>query len=70
MNLYLILVYLFLKSPKTFAGSTIISLILSVKFSIQESKKEIKYSFSNAKEMSGFILANGYDDDKVYYRYS
>lgn len=55
----------FFKEPeKLLQVALTISLILSVKFSLQESKKEIKYSFSNAKEMSQYILANGYDDEK------
>ncbi|MBP7284171.1 MAG: hypothetical protein KBA66_21480 [Leptospiraceae bacterium] len=41
----------------------IISLLFSLRFSYKESKKEILYSYSNAKEMSEYILANGYDSD-------
>ncbi len=55
----------FIKQPeKLFNLILTISLIVSVRFSFQESLKDIRYSYSNAKEMSEFILENGYDNDK------
>ncbi len=45
----------------------LISAFYSIRFSIQEARKDILYSFSNAKEMSEFIIANGYDSDKYIF---
>ncbi len=55
------------KPEKLFWTLLTVSLLVSVRFSFQEAKKDILYSFSNAKEMSEFILANGYDSDKYLF---
>jgi hypothetical protein len=55
----------FFKEPEKLLNVLLtISLLLSVRFSYQESKKDIRYSYSNAKEMANFIISHKLDDKK------
>ncbi len=55
----------FIKEPeKLFQIMLTISFLVSLRYSYQESVKDILYSYSNVKEVSEYIMANGYDSDK------
>ena len=42
----------------------VLSLLTSTKFAFQEIRKDILFSYSNAKEMAEFMVANKYDSTK------
>jgi hypothetical protein len=42
----------------------VLSLLTSTKFAFQELRKDILFSYSNAKEMAEFMVANKYDSNK------
>ena len=42
----------------------VLSLLTSTKFAFQELRKDILFSYSNAKEMAEFMVANKYDSTK------
>ena len=54
----------FLKDSEKILNVVItISLIISIRYSYQESLKDIRYSFSNAKEVADFMSSNNIDNE-------